>query len=49
MTVEEPETQRVAGARELNITVTYRINSVLEFIDIDGPTLDFARPIFLTI
>jgi Flp pilus assembly protein TadG len=49
VTVEEPETQRVAGARELNITVTYRINSVLEFIDIDGPTLDFARPIFLTI
>lgn len=47
MTITEADTQRVAGARELTITVDYRITSVLEFIDIDGPRLDFERPIFL--
>ncbi len=47
MTVEEAETQRVDGATEMTITVTYQITSVLEFIDIDGPRLDFERPIFL--
>ncbi|QZH74706.1 MAG: pilus assembly protein [Erythrobacter sp.] len=47
--IVDAPTQRVAGARELDITVTYRITSVLEFIDIEGPTLDFSRPIFLTV
>lgn len=45
--IEDAGTQRVVGARELNITVSYRITSVLEFIDIEGPRLDFERPIFL--
>ncbi len=47
MTIADADTQRVAGAKELTITVTYRITSVLEFIDINGPTLDFERPVFL--
>ena len=45
--VDDAGTQRVAGASEKSITVTYRITSVLEFIDIDGPTLNFNRPVFL--
>ncbi len=45
--VEDAATQRVTGAKELTITVTYEITSVLEFIGIDGPELDFERPVFL--
>ena len=47
VTVADADTQRVAGAKELRLTVTYQITSVLEFIDIEGPTLDFERPVFL--
>ncbi len=49
VTVADAPTQRVTGARELDITVTYQATSVLEFIDIEGPTMDFHRPIFLTV
>lgn len=45
--ITDAATQRVAGAKELDITVTYRLTSVLDFIDIKGPTVDFSRPIFL--
>jgi len=47
VTVQDAPTQRVAGAKELEIKVTYRITSVLEFIDIEAPTLNFKRPVFL--
>ena len=47
MTVADADDQRVAGAKEVTITVSYRITSLLEFIDINGPVLDFERPIFL--
>jgi len=47
VTVSDAGTQRVAGAKELRLRVTYQITSVLEFIDIEGPTLDFERPVFL--
>ncbi|WP_340587644.1 TadE family protein [Erythrobacter alti] len=47
VTIRDASTQRVADAKELEIIVTYQITSVLEFIDIDGPTLDFERPVFL--
>jgi Flp pilus assembly protein TadG len=49
VTISDAADQRVTGARELNISVTYRVNSVLEFIDIEGPTMEFDRPIFLTV
>lgn len=49
ITIADAENQRVAGARELDITLTYQASSVLEFIDIEGPTMDFNRPIFLTV
>lgn len=45
--IDDAETQRVAGARELNIEVSYTITSMLEFAGIPDITLDFNRPIFL--
>lgn len=47
VTVEDAGTQRVAGAKELTITVRYTPTSVLQMIDVDGPTLTFTRPAFL--
>ena len=45
--VNTAATQRVSGARELEITVTYQIRSLLDFAGIDGPFVSFTRPIFL--
>ena len=41
------ETSRVAGADELSIKIEYQLTSVLKFIKIDGPTIDYTRPVFL--
>ena len=43
-----PANQRIAGVRELQITVTYEIESLLEFADIDAPFITYTRPIFVT-
>jgi Flp pilus assembly pilin Flp len=40
-------TQRVTGARELQLTVTYQIDSVLSFAGIEFPFVTYTRPIFL--
>lgn len=40
-------TQRVAGVNELTVTVTYQIDSLLEFAGIQGPFITHTRPIFL--
>ncbi len=40
-------TQRVSGARELEITVTYQVESLLGFAGIEGPYISYTRPIFL--
>ena len=45
--VDVAGTQRVAGATEMEITVTYQVDSVLEFADINGPFISYTRPIFL--
>lgn len=46
-TITTAATQRVAGARELQITVTYQVNSMLDFAGIGGPFVSYTRPIFL--
>jgi len=46
-TVATATTQRIAGANELTITVTYQIESLLEFAGIEGPFISHTRPIFL--
>lgn len=41
-------TQRIVGARELNITVTYQMESLLEFAGIEFPFVTYSRPIFIS-
>lgn len=45
--VTDASTQRVAGAKELDITITYQIDSLLDFADIGGPFITYSRPIFI--
>jgi Flp pilus assembly protein TadG len=46
-TITTPEVQRVAGATELQIVVTYQVESMLEFAGIDAPYMIYTRPIFV--
>lgn len=46
--VTTPETQRVAGVRELEVVITYEVDNMLEFAGIPAPFLTFTRPIFLS-
>ena len=47
ISVEDAEDQRVAGAKEVEIEISYRLYNMLGFIDIEMPTVDYNRPIFL--
>jgi Flp pilus assembly protein TadG len=40
--------QRVANATELTMTLTYQIPSILAGMGLEGPEIDYVRPIFLT-
>ncbi|WP_338245024.1 TadE/TadG family type IV pilus assembly protein [Aurantiacibacter hainanensis] len=40
-------TQRVAGATELQVTVSYQLDSFLQFAGIQLPFVTYTRPIFL--
>lgn len=46
--VTTPGTQRVAGAIEMQIVVTYQIESMLGFAGIEAPFITYTRPIFIT-
>ncbi|WP_249704128.1 TadE/TadG family type IV pilus assembly protein [Altererythrobacter sp. KTW20L] len=46
--VTTPEVQRIEGAIEMQITVTYQIDSLLAFAGIEMPFITFTRPIFVT-
>jgi len=46
--VTRPDVQRVSGATELQITVTYQIESLLDFAGIETPFITYTRPIFVT-
>ncbi len=45
--VEKAAIQRVSGAIELKISVTYRVQSVLPFLGIDEIATNYTRPVFL--
>lgn len=45
--VTKPATQRVDGATELQIEVTYQVQSVLPFLGINDFTASYTRPLFL--
>jgi hypothetical protein len=47
--VRDAATQRVVGAREVEIIIGYQIDSLLAFAGIDGPFITYTRPIFLVI
>lgn len=46
-TVTDAATQRVTGATEKTLKVTYQMDSVLEYAKIEGPYVTYSRPIFL--
>lgn len=45
--VSDAATQRVAGAKELTLTIEYQIPSVMRIIDLAMPRISYTRPIFL--
>jgi Flp pilus assembly protein TadG len=47
-TIDTATTQRVTGATELTITVNYQIPSVLSGMGLEGPYIDYTRPVFVT-
>ena len=47
ITVEEAASQRVSGAKELTINYTYKITSIVPYVDEYAPSIDYERPIFL--
>ena len=46
--VDEPTAQTFAGARELNLTLTYQLPTFLDFAGISGPSLTYSRAMFVT-
>jgi Flp pilus assembly protein TadG len=46
--VQQAATQQIPNARELTLRLRYRVPTFLDFIGIDGPELDYSRPIFVT-
>ncbi len=47
--VEQPVSQRILGARELKLTLTYQMPTFLSFAGIDGPTVTYSRALFVTV
>lgn len=47
ISVVNAPTQRVTGAREMTLTITYRVPAVLPLLDWVSPTLTHTRPIFV--
>ncbi len=46
-TVTTPGTQRVTGATELQVVMSYQLDNVLGFAGIEFPFVTYTRPIFL--
>ncbi len=45
VTVETATTQRVPAATELTLQLTYQLPTFLDFVGIEGPELNYVRPI----
>jgi len=48
VTVQTATTQRVPAVTELTLELTYELPTFLGFVGIDGPELNYVRPIFVT-
>lgn len=46
-TVSDAAVQRVSGAKELTVTLTYRVPTILSIIGISDIPMSFSRPIFV--
>lgn len=46
-TVVDAPVQRVSGAREMTLTVSYQVPSLLSSVGLEGPTLNYSRPLFI--
>jgi hypothetical protein len=46
--VADATTQRIAGVRELTLTINYRIPTLFSAMGLRGPLITYKRPIFLT-
>jgi Flp pilus assembly protein TadG len=49
VTVEDAATQRIPKAKELTLRIRYTVPTFLDFAGIDGPELDYSRPIFVSL
>jgi Flp pilus assembly protein TadG len=49
VTVDDAATQRIPNAKELTLRIRYTVPTFLEFAGIDGPQLDYSRPIFVSL
>jgi len=47
ITAADAGVQRVAGAREITLTLQYQVPTVINMFGWQSPTLSFARPIFV--
>ena len=47
ITVSSPTVQDFAGAREVQLTLTYQMPSVLGFAGIPGPSVGYSRSLFV--
>ncbi len=47
VTVTEPAVQRVAGAKEFNITVRAQVNNIMQFLPFNDYYITYSRPIFV--
>ena len=45
--VVDAATQRVSGAKELTLTVTYNIPLIMPLVNFSLPQISYSRPIFL--
>lgn len=46
--VDDADTQRIAGVRELEVIVTYQVDNMLAFAGIPAPFFTYTRPVFLS-
>lgn len=47
VTVTQPVTQRVTGAREYSITVRAQVNNIIKLVNFNGYYISYTRPIFV--
>lgn len=47
ITVTEPATQRVTGAKEYSITVRAQVNNIIGFVNFKDYYISYTRPIFV--